>query len=100
LGSYELELVTGESRDVIAFGDLFGATLPDYHRLDLAAHYFLNLGASNVEVGVSVFNAYGRVNLSERGYFLAGEDAEGLVLGQRDVRGLGRVLSFQIRWEL
>lgn len=99
LGSYEVELVTGQTRDVIVFGDLNGATLPAYHRADLALHYFLNWGAANVEVGVSVFNVYNRTNLAQRGYFLASESGGTPVLGVRDIRGLGRVPTVHLRLE-
>ena len=99
LGSYEVELVTGQTRDVIVFGDLNGATLPAYHRADLALHYFLNRGAANVEVGVSVFNVYNRTNLAQRGYFLASESGGSPVLGVRDIRGLGRVPTIHLRLE-
>lgn len=40
--------------------------LPDYHRLDLSASYDLKLGNNKGQVGVSVFNAYGRKNIKSR----------------------------------
>ena len=40
--------------------------LPDYHRLDLSAAYDFNWGNNKGQVGISVFNVYGRKNIKTR----------------------------------
>ncbi|MEL7004442.1 MAG: hypothetical protein AAFN93_17155 [Bacteroidota bacterium] len=42
------------------------ARLPDYHRLDLSAAYNFKLNDVNGQVGLSIFNAYGRRNIKTR----------------------------------
>lgn len=66
--------------DVLYFDDDFGRVsdfavikdhrnevrLPDYHRLDLSAAYNFKLNDVNGQVGLSIFNAYGRRNIKTR----------------------------------
>lgn len=40
-----------------------GERLPAYHRLDVSARYFLNLGKSRANVSLGIFNLYNRENI-------------------------------------
>lgn len=40
-----------------------GERLPAYHRLDVSARYFLNLGKSKANVSLGIFNLYDRENI-------------------------------------
>lgn len=40
-----------------------GARLPAYHRMDLSARYFINLGKSKANLALSIFNLYNRENI-------------------------------------
>lgn len=69
LGAYEITLPDGSSRDYISIGDKNSYRLPDYHRLDLAAHYSVKLGNFGVGVfGFSIFNAYNHKNVWYKQY--------------------------------
>ena len=99
LGTYTVELSGGDTQEVVVFGDINGARLPAYHRLDLSVHYFVGRSQGNIELGFSVFNVYDRLNVSGRNYFLASEAEDAVELGQRDALFLGRVPSFTFRME-
>ena len=40
-----------------------GARLPAYHRMDLSARYFVNLGKSRANIAFSIFNLYNKKNI-------------------------------------
>ncbi len=99
-GVYELELINGEAEQLLAFGEIYGARLPAYHRLDLSVHYRFQLNAANASVGISLYNAYNRLNVRNRYAFLAGTQLENLLIGFRDQRFLGAIpaVHFSVEW--
>ncbi|MFA6126293.1 MAG: TonB-dependent receptor [Bacteroidales bacterium] len=95
LGAYQITLPDGSSRDYISIGDKNSYRLPDYHRLDLAAHYSVKLGNMGVGVfGFSLFNAYNHKNVWYKQY----EILEGELI-ETDVKLLGITpnISFSIK---
>ncbi len=69
LGGYTITLVDGSTESYYAVSDKNTYRLPDYHRLDLAASFrfdMLGTRGKSSSVGVSLFNAYNRKNVSAK----------------------------------
>lgn len=98
-GTYELELLNGEIREFVAFGQLNSGRLPDYHRLDLSVYYDFQLGIGNATVGLSVYNTYNRNNIKDRYYYVAGTEGDDLFVSQRDQAFLGFLPALQLSVE-
>lgn len=62
-GYYEVALPDGTSSDFWVISDKNALRLPDYHRLDLSATYNFRLGQTKADLGLSLFNLYGRQNI-------------------------------------
>ncbi|MFK7970810.1 MAG: carboxypeptidase-like regulatory domain-containing protein [Bacteroidia bacterium] len=84
----------------IVAGQRNAARLPAYHRLDLSATYHWKLGKAPMETGLSIYNAYYRVNIRQRRYVLINSRESGLPasVSQADVYDLG--FSPNIFWKL
>ena len=67
-GQYSIELLDGRSNSYISVGAKNASRLPAYHRLDLSAHYLYEWGDFQMDIGLSIFNAYGRRNVWYREY--------------------------------
>ena len=67
-GQYSIELLDGRTNNYISVGAKNASRLPAYHRLDLSAHYLYEWGDFQMDIGLSVFNAYGRRNVWYREY--------------------------------
>lgn len=63
IGGYQLTLLDGNSLDYVHVGEKNAFRLPAYHRMDLSATYNFYLGNSKANVGLSLFNLYGRKNI-------------------------------------
>ena len=72
-----------------------GLRLPDYHRLDLAANYNFEWGASRGTIGLSLFNLYGRNNVWYREFDLTEGD-----LLVTDINYLGFTPNLRFRIDL
>ena len=84
VGAYQLTLLDGTVADYIHVGDKNGFRLPAYHRLDLSVTYRFALGKTKSNLGVSLFNVYGRDNVWYREFDV--EDNEIII---SDVNSLG-----------
>lgn len=91
LGTYDLELVNGDTKQVVVYGDPNSARLPEYHRLDLSTTYNFQLGGYPCKAGLSLYNVYDRDNVRDIQYFVSmSEDPDqDFQLNSRDVRMLG-----------
>lgn len=98
-GITDVALPTGETRPIVAFSDLNGARLPDYHRLDLSANYVFNWLSGKTMVGVSLYNVYGRTNVRNRYFFSSGSQSDALLVDFNDLIFLGFVPSLQLSFE-
>ena len=67
---YSIELLDGRQQGYIHVSDKNTLRLPDYHRMDIAAHYRFELGIWMGDVGISVFNLYNRNNVWYREFEL------------------------------
>lgn len=99
-GTYAIPLINGEVRTFPAFGEINEARLPAYHRLDLSAKRKWQTGKYDVSLGVSIFNAYNRVNVKNRYYYISGTQGDNVVIGTRDLIFLGALpsLNLSIEW--
>ena len=61
-GQYSIELLNGRELSYIGIGPKNGSRLPPYHRLDVAIHYNFVVGKGKADIGLSVFNFFGRKN--------------------------------------
>ncbi len=65
-GQYNIELLDGRRVNYIGVGTKNGSRLPEYHRLDISAHYkfdIINWPGAKGDIGASIFNLYGRQNV-------------------------------------
>lgn len=67
-GQYSIDLLDGRSFSYISVGAKNASRLPAYHRMDLSAHYLYEWGGFQMDVGLSIFNLYGRRNVWYREY--------------------------------
>ncbi|MEM7552231.1 MAG: TonB-dependent receptor [Bacteroidota bacterium] len=63
-GQYNVELLDSNEFNFVGIGDRNGSRLPAYHKLDVSAHYKFNIGKAKADLGLSIFNLYGRENIS------------------------------------
>jgi len=84
VGAYQLTLLDGTVADYIHVGDKNAFRLPAYHRLDLSVTYRFTLGRTKSNLGLSIFNVYGRDNVWYREFDV--EDNEIIIM---DVNTLG-----------
>ena len=70
--------------DYVAVDHINARRLPSYHRLDLSATYNLKIGASKAQVGMSLYNAYGRRNIKNKRFTQVGLDSSGNNQGDAD----------------
>lgn len=84
VGAYQLTLLDGTVADYIHVGDKNAYRLPAYHRLDLSVTYRFTLGRTKSNLGLSLFNVYGRDNVWYREFDV--EDNEIIIM---DVNTLG-----------
>ena len=84
VGAYQLTLLDGTVADYIHVGEKNAFRLPAYHRLDLSVTYRFTIGQTKNNLGVSIFNVYGRDNVWYREFDV--EDNEIIIM---DVNTLG-----------
>ena len=88
LGAYILNMVDGSKVSFYSVSDKNSYRLPDYHRLDIAASYRLNLfgglGNKNAAISLSVFNLYNRLNVNSKQFQLVDS-----VIMESDISYLG-----------
>lgn len=99
IGTYNLDLVGGEQKQVLAYADLNSDRLPAYHRMDIAVtKHFLFPTSNQAEIGISIFNVYDRINISDRRYYFL-ENQGGLgEVESYDVEMLGILPSIKLKY--
>ncbi|MCG8327198.1 MAG: TonB-dependent receptor [Chitinophagales bacterium] len=95
IGYYEVDLLDGNTATFFEVSDKNAFRLPDYHRLDLSCTYDFRLGSSKANLGLSIYNLYGRNNVWYKEY----EVVEGELL-ETDVSLLGFTPSLFFNWSL
>ena len=98
-GVVDVDLINGGTRPLVAFSELNGARLTDYHRLDLSATYACDALGGKLLIGLSVYNAYDRRNIRDRYYFSSGTQADNLLVDFNDLVFLGMIPSLQMSIE-
>lgn len=98
-GVVDVDLINGGTRPLVAFSELNGARLPDYHRLDLSATYACDALGGKLLIGLSVYNVYDRMNIRDRYYFSSGTQADNLLVDFNDLVFLGMIPSLQMSIE-
>lgn len=63
IGGYELNLLDGNSISYVDVGEKNAFRLPNYHRMDISVTRKFPLGSGKGELGLSIFNLYGRSNV-------------------------------------
>lgn len=61
-GFYTVEQLNGGPLQFVSVGKKNGSRIPAYHRLDISVHHRFDIGKSKADLGVSLFNLYGRKN--------------------------------------
>ncbi len=84
VGAYQLTLLDGTVGDYIHVGEKNAFRLPAYHRLDLSVTYRFTIGKTKNNLGISLFNVYGRDNVWYREFDV--EDNDIIIM---DVNTLG-----------
>ena len=62
-GFYTIEQLNGDDLQFVSVGKKNGSRIPAYHRLDISAHHRFSIGKAKADIGVSLFNVYGRKNI-------------------------------------
>jgi ferric enterobactin receptor len=62
-GFYQIEQLNGDDLQFISVGKKNGSRIPAYHRLDVSAHHRFDIGKAKADIGISLFNLYGRQNI-------------------------------------
>lgn len=62
-GFYTIEQLNGDPLQFVSVGVKNGSRLPAYHRLDISVHHRFPIGKVKADLGVSLFNIYGRKNV-------------------------------------
>ena len=91
---YAIELLDGREQGYIHVSDKNALRLPDYHRMDVAAHYRFPLGMWMGDLGISVFNLYDRTNVWYREFELTQTP-----VAITDVTYLGVTPNISVRFE-
>ena len=92
---YNVNLLDDSQLTFIGVGPKNGSLLPDYHRMDLAAHHIFNFNGIKGDIGVSIFNLYNRVNTWHYEY-----DFNQDPVLKTKVKYLGFVPNVNIKFEL
>ena len=95
VGYYEVTLLDGSTASFFEVSGKNAFRLPAYHRFDLSATYDFRMGNSKANLGVSIFNLYGRKNVWYKEY----EVIEGELL-ETNVSLLGFTPSLFLNWSL
>lgn len=61
-GFYTVEQLNGDPLQFVSVGKKNGSRIPPYHRIDISVHHRFDIGKSKADLGVSLFNLYGRKN--------------------------------------
>jgi len=61
-GFYTIEQLNGDDLQFVSIGKKNGSRIPTYHRLDISTHHRFPIGKVKADLGVSLFNLYGRKN--------------------------------------
>lgn len=95
VGSYTLELVNGDFRPFLLFGENNSASLPSFFRTDLSVGYKLNLFSSiRTEISGSVQNIFNTQNVRFYSYYINDtSESDNFLILEREVRHLGRLYS-------
>jgi len=91
---YSIQLLDGRQQGYIHVSDKNALRLPDYHRMDIAAHYRFELGIWMGDLGISVFNLYNRNNVWYREFEL-----NQTPVAITDVTYLGMTPNLSVRFE-
>lgn len=98
IGSYVLELVNGDFRPFLLFGENNSASLPSFFRTDLSVGYKLNLFNSiKATISGSVQNIFNNQNVRFYSYQINDtSQSENFLILERETRHLGRLYSIFI----
>ncbi len=103
LGTYNVQLVDGETKKVVVPGEFNSGRLEPFNRLDLAVQYAFNIKKVGGSIGLFLHNVYNRKNVQRRDYYIVNQlsDTDNFSINTRDSRTLGFVpaikLSFVFR---
>jgi len=61
-GFYTVDQLNGAPLQFVSVGKKNGSRIPAYHRLDVSVHRRFDIGKVKADLGVSLFNLYGRKN--------------------------------------
>lgn len=94
-GQYAIDLLDGGSNSYISVGPKNGSRLPAYHRMDLSAHYLYEKNGLDFDIGLSIFNVYGRQNVWYRSYDFTEHPP---IITEAKFLGLTPNLSFDVKF--
>jgi hypothetical protein len=101
LGTFVVTTPNGDQQQFVTIGGLNSQRLEWYHRLDFSAGYTLPLRKGELQMGLSVFNAYDNLAVKYIDYFqIPREDSEFYDLGQRNILSLGITPSVFLKFRL
>jgi ferric enterobactin receptor len=98
LGTYNVQLVNGESKKVVVPGDFNSGRLEPFHRLDFAVQYAFKIKEVGGSVGLFLHNVYNRKNVQRRDYYIVNQlsNTDNFSINTRDSRTLGFVPALKL----
>ncbi len=96
IGGYGITLLDNQTISYTSVGEKNGYRLPDYHRMDLSVTYGWIWGKkANADLGLSVFNVYGRKNVWYKTFDIIDEE---LVVTDVNTLGFTPNLFFNLKF--
>jgi hypothetical protein len=78
------------------YGDINGARIKPYHRLDIGATYTMQREKVSFEWKASISNVYNRQNIRDKQYVLVINDQGGTEVSLREIQMNGLIPSLQL----
>jgi len=91
-----LNLQNGSNVIYPVYGDINGARIKPYHRLDIGATYTMQREKVSFEWKASISNAYNRKNIRDKQYVLVINDQGGTEVSLREIQMNGFIPSLQL----
>lgn len=95
-GITQLTLQNGSNIIYPVYGDINGARIKPYHRLDIGATYTMQREKVSFEWKASISNVYNRKNIRDKQYVLVINDQGGTEVSLREIQMNGFIPSLQL----
>lgn len=98
LGTYTVELLNGDTKQVVVPGEFNSGRLEPFHRLDIAIQYAFTIKGTAASIGLFLHNVYNQKNVQKRDYYIVNQlgDANNFTVNSRDSHTLGFIPALNL----